>query len=93
MAGDRQKSGRRPTKLGRQLVEFPLDLRLARMIIEAARNDCLKEMLVIASALAIQDPRERPVEKRQHADQLHARFRDETSDFLSWLLSVGVPRR
>ena len=86
LPGDRQDSGRRPTRLGRQLVEFPLDLRLARMIIEAGRNDCLNEMLVIASALAIQDPRERPVEKRQHADQLHARFRDESSDFLSWLL-------
>jgi ATP-dependent helicase HrpA len=78
-------SGRWLTKLGRQLAEFPLDLRLARIIIEAGRNDCLKEMLVIAAALAIQDPRERPVEKRQHADQLHARFRDESSDFLSWL--------
>ena len=81
----RQGTGRWLTKLGRQLADFPLDLRLARMIIEAGRNDCLKEMLVIAAALAIQDPRERPVEKRQHADQLHARFRDEASDFLSWL--------
>ncbi len=80
-----QGTGRWLTRLGRQLADFPLDLRLARMLIEAGRNDCLKEMLVIASALAIQDPRERPVEKRQHADQLHARFRDETSDFLSWL--------
>ncbi|MGZ5383030.1 MAG: ATP-dependent RNA helicase HrpA [Acidimicrobiia bacterium] len=80
-----QGTGRWLTKLGRQLADFPLDLRLARMIIEAGRNDCLKEVLVIAAALAIQDPRERPVEKRPHADQLHARFRDEASDFLSWL--------
>ena len=86
LPGDTRDSARRPTKLGRQLVEYPLDLRLARIIIESGRNDCLNEMLVIAAALAIQDPRERPVEKRQHADQHHARFRDETSDFLSWLL-------
>ena len=78
-------SGRWLTKLGRQLAEFPLDLRLARMIIEADRNDCLREVLVIAAALAIQDPRERPSDQRQHAHQLHARFRDETSDLLSWL--------
>lgn len=78
-------TGRWLTKLGRQLAEFPLDLRMARMVIEADRADCIKEVLVIASALAIQDPRERPVEKRQHADQLHARFRDEGSDLLSWL--------
>ena len=78
-------TGRWLTRLGRQLAEFPLDLRLARMVIEAERGDCLKEVLVIAAALAIQDPRERPVEQRPHADQLHARFRDEASDLLSWL--------
>jgi ATP-dependent helicase HrpA len=82
---DQQGTGRWLTKLGRQLAEFPLDLRMARMVIEAERADCLKEVLVIASALTIQDPRERPVEKRPHADQLHARFRDEGSDLLSWL--------
>jgi ATP-dependent helicase HrpA len=80
-----QGTGRWVTKLGRQIAEFPLDLRLARIVIEAGRNDCLKEVLVIAAALAIQDPRERPVDQRQKADQLHARFRDEGSDLLSWL--------
>lgn len=80
-----QGTGRWLTQLGRQLAEFPLDLRLARMVIEADRNDCLKEVLIIAAALAIQDPRERPTDHREHADQLHRRFRDRDSDFLSWL--------
>ncbi len=76
---------RRLTKLGRRLSRIPLDIRLARMVLEADRNDCLYEVEVIAAALSIQDPRERPLEKEQQADQAHARFRDETSDFLSWL--------
>ena len=80
------ESGRnRLTKLGRQLADLPIDLRLARIIIEANRTASLREILIIASALAIQDPRERPVEKQAQADQAHARFRDEESDFYSWL--------
>ena len=55
------------------------------MILESDRLGCLREVLVITAALSIQDPRERPVEHRAHADQLHARFRDPTSDFLTWL--------
>jgi len=78
-------TGRWLTKLGRLLARFPLDLRLARMLVEAGRNGCLSEVQVIAAALAIRDPRERPAEHRQHADQLHARFRDPDSDLLSWL--------
>jgi ATP-dependent helicase HrpA len=78
-------TGRWLTKLGRLLSRFPLDLRLARMLVEAARNGCLAEVQVIAAAMAIRDPRERPAEHRQHADQLHARFRDPDSDLLSWL--------
>ena len=79
-------SGRqRLTKLGRQLADLPIDLRLARIIIEANRTASLREILIIASALAIQDPRERPAEKQTQADQAHARFRDEDSDFYSWL--------
>ncbi len=77
------------TPLGRQLAKLPLDPRLGRMVIEADRNACLREVLVIASALSIQDPRERPAEHQQHADQLHARFRDEGSDFLGWVLLWG----
>ncbi|MDH3250479.1 MAG: ATP-dependent RNA helicase HrpA, partial [Acidimicrobiia bacterium] len=78
-------SGKWLTKLGRQLAGLPLDLRLARMVVEAEKNVCLSEILVIASALAIQDPRERPTGSEAKADQAHARFRDEASDFLSWL--------
>ena len=55
------------------------------MIVEAERLGCVREVIVIAAALSLQDPRERPEEHRAHADQLHARFKDETSDFLTWL--------
>jgi len=80
------ESGRqRLTKLGRRLADLPIDLRLARIIIEADRTASLREILIITSALAIQDPRERPAEKQTQADQAHARFRDEESDFYSWL--------
>lgn len=80
------KDGRpRLTRLGRQLADLPIDVRLARMIIEANRTACLREVLIITTALAIQDPRERPTEKQMQADQLHARFRDEESDLYSWL--------
>ncbi|MEN8234557.1 MAG: ATP-dependent RNA helicase HrpA, partial [Actinomycetota bacterium] len=82
---DKRDGGPRITELGRRLADLPIDLRLARMIIEADSNACLNEVLVIASALAIIDPRERPAEKETHADQMHARFRDEESDFYSWL--------
>ncbi|MFI6965116.1 ATP-dependent RNA helicase HrpA [Streptomyces sp. NPDC050255] len=76
---------KRLTPLGRQLSQLPVDPRLARMVIEADRNGCVREVMVIASALSIQDPRERPSEKQTQADQNHARFKDETSDFLAFL--------
>ena len=82
---DRPGGGRRLTGIGRDLAKLPLDPRLGRMVIEADRTGCLREVLVIAAALAIQDPRERPKDHEAHADQLHARFRDEGSDFLSFL--------
>ncbi len=75
----------RLTKIGRNLARLPLDIRLGRMVLEADRNLCLSEVEVIAAALSIQDPRERPVDKEQQADQKHARFVDEESDFLGWL--------
>src|SRR3954468_11791124 len=75
----------RLTPLGRQLVALPVDPRLARMGVEADRRGCLREVLVITAALSLQDPRERPVEQQAQADQKHARFKDETSDFLTWL--------
>ena len=77
--------GSRLTPLGRQLVALPLDPRLARMVVEADTRGVLREVLVIAAALSIQDPRERPSEAQTQADQKHARFRDETSDFLTLL--------
>jgi ATP-dependent helicase HrpA len=75
----------RLTALGRQLVALPIDPRLARMVTEAAKRGCLREVLVITAALSLQDPRERPADQQAQADQKHARFRDETSDFLTWL--------
>ncbi|MGH3333376.1 MAG: ATP-dependent RNA helicase HrpA, partial [Nocardioidaceae bacterium] len=80
-----RRQGHRLTKLGRQLVVLPIDPRLARMIVEADRLGCLREVLVIAAALSIQDPRERPAEQQAQADQKHARFRDQGSDFLTLL--------
>ncbi|MFJ4920761.1 ATP-dependent RNA helicase HrpA [Streptomyces sp. NPDC088725] len=79
------RKGQRLTPLGRKLSQLPVDPRLARMVIEADKNGCVREVMVIAAALSIQDPRERPAEKQTQADQQHARFKDETSDFLALL--------
>ncbi|MFH9891899.1 ATP-dependent RNA helicase HrpA [Streptomyces luteogriseus] len=76
---------KRLTDTGRKLAQLPVDPRLARMVLEADRNGCAREVMVIAAALSIQDPRERPVDRQAQADQLHARFKDETSDFLAYL--------
>jgi len=73
------------TKIGQQLAHLPIDPRLARMLIEAVNNGALREVMVIISALSIQDPRERPLEKQQAADEKHRRFNDKESDFLSLL--------
>ena len=71
--------------IGRRLARLPLDPRLGRMVLEAHEQGCLDQVLVIASALSIQDPRERPQDKQAQADQSHARFVDPTSDFLAFL--------
>ncbi|MEU2563562.1 ATP-dependent RNA helicase HrpA [Streptomyces longispororuber] len=76
---------KRLTQAGRKLAQLPVDPRLARMVLEADRNGCVREVMVIAAALSIQDPRERPADKQTQADQHHARFKDETSDFLAYL--------
>ncbi|MEW2515024.1 ATP-dependent RNA helicase HrpA [Streptomyces sp. NPDC046870] len=76
---------KRLTETGRKLAQLPVDPRLARMVLEADKNGCVREVMVIAAALSIQDPRERPAEKQTQADQQHARFKDETSDFLAYL--------
>ncbi|MGI8645249.1 MAG: ATP-dependent RNA helicase HrpA, partial [Nocardioides sp.] len=73
------------TRTGRRLARLPIDPRLARMILEAERLGCVREVVVIAAALSLQDPRERPAEQRPQADQQHARFKAEGSDFLTWL--------
>ncbi len=75
----------RLTKVGRRLVSFPVDPRLGRMILEADRLGVLPEVLAITAALSVQDPRERPVDQQAQADQLHARFKHESSDFLTLL--------
>jgi len=75
----------RVTKVGREIAQLPLDPRYARMVVEASRLGVAREVIAIVAGLSIQDPRERPVEKRERADQLHSRFRDPTSDFISLL--------
>ncbi len=76
---------RRLTQIGRQVAKLPIDPRIARMILAAAQETCVKEILIIASALSIQDPRERPMDAQQAADLAQEQFRDELSDFLSYL--------
>ncbi|BBB26835.1 ATP-dependent RNA helicase HrpA [Amphritea japonica] len=71
------------TKLGRQLSRLPVDPKIGRMLLAAVQNNCLAEMIVIASALSVQDPRERPMEKQQAADQKHREYADEESDFVT----------
>ncbi len=73
------------TPLGRQLVQLPVDPRFARMLLAAQSQGCVQELLIITTALSIQDPRERPLEKQQAADQQHRRFADKQSDFLTWV--------
>lgn len=73
------------SELGKQLSRLPLDPRLARMVLAASKMNSLHEVLVIVSALSIQDPRERPLDKQQKANELHGRFTDADSDFNGWL--------
>ncbi len=75
----------RLTAIGKRMARLPVDPRLGRMVLAASDQGCLEEMLVITSALAVQDPRERPADKQQQSDQMHARFRHEKSDFMAWL--------
>jgi len=73
------------TSIGKQLSHLPIDPRVGRMLIAAGEHQCISEMLVIASALEIQDPRERPMEKQLQADQAHSQYKDVKSDFVSIL--------
>ncbi|WP_459711948.1 ATP-dependent RNA helicase HrpA [Paraburkholderia sp. 2C] len=72
------------TPLGRELARLPLDPRVGRMILAARDQQALREVLIIASALSVQDPRDRPIEAQEQADQAHRRFADERSEFLQW---------
>ena len=73
------------TPTGQKMARMPIDPRLARMLVAGSDFDCMREMLIVVAALAVQDPRERPVNKRQQADQKHAEFRQDDSDFLFYL--------
>jgi ATP-dependent helicase HrpA len=76
---------RQLTAIGWRLAKFPVDPKIARMILAAKQENCLHELLIIAAALSLQDPRDRPFEQQAAADQAHRRFQDERSDFLSYL--------
>jgi ATP-dependent helicase HrpA len=76
---------RRVSKIGRQIARLPLDPRIGRMLLSAAHNHCLAEVQIIAAALSVQDPRERPMDRQQAADQAHQQFRHKESDFLTFL--------
>ncbi|MBT8161089.1 MULTISPECIES: ATP-dependent RNA helicase HrpA [Arthrobacter] len=80
-----QGSGGGLTAVGQKLAQLPVDPRLGRMIVEAGKRGCVKEVMILAAALTIQDPRERPTDKQQLAAEKHARFRDENSDFTGFL--------
>jgi ATP-dependent helicase HrpA len=73
------------TPTGRALARLPVDPRLARMVLEARDQQCLAEMLIIASALSVQDPRDRPMSEREASEAAHAKFGDDKSEFLSWI--------
>ncbi|MEP6481793.1 MAG: ATP-dependent RNA helicase HrpA, partial [Rhodoglobus sp.] len=73
------------TRIGKQLSQLPIDPRLARMVVESKQHATTREVMAIVSGLSIQDPRERPLERRAQADQQHARFVDPTSDFITLL--------
>jgi ATP-dependent helicase HrpA len=76
---------RQLTPLGHELAKLPLDPKVARLLLAGRQYHCLNEILIIASALALQDPRDRPAERREAADAAHQRFNDERSDFLAYI--------
>ncbi len=78
-------AGRQVVKLGHQLAHWPLDVRLARMLLEGTKQNCVQELVVLAAGLSIQDPRERPLDATAAADEAHDRFADDDSDFMALL--------
>ncbi|MDQ1691481.1 MAG: ATP-dependent helicase HrpA, partial [Pseudonocardiales bacterium] len=85
LEGTRGEGSPELTDIGRKIAQLPVDPRLARMITEADQRGCVRDVLVLAAALSIQDPRERPVDAQQAADARHARFVDANSDFAGYL--------
>lgn len=85
LSEDSQADEVRLTNVGKQLARIPVDPRMARMLVEAHTNGCLNRAIIVVAALTIQDVRERPMEEQAQADQQHARFKDTSSDFLSYL--------
>lgn len=83
--GKKGYQGPQLTSLGRQLAQLPIDPRLGRMVLAAREFGCVREVMVITAALSIQDPRERPQQAQQKADEAHQRFHDKDSDFMSYL--------
>ncbi|BCW72001.1 ATP-dependent RNA helicase HrpA [Arthrobacter sp. NicSoilB8] len=83
--GSLGRNGGGLTAVGQKLAQLPVDPRLGRMIVEAGKRGCVREVMILAAALTIQDPRERPTDKQQLAAEKHARFRDENSDFTGYL--------
>ncbi|HBI05779.1 MAG TPA: ATP-dependent RNA helicase HrpA, partial [Erwinia persicina] len=73
------------TPSGRSLAQLPVDPRLAKMVLEAQKYGCVREVMIITAALSIQDPRERPAEKKQASDEKHQRFADKDSDFIAFV--------
>ncbi|MDV6013704.1 ATP-dependent RNA helicase HrpA [Haloechinothrix sp. LS1_15] len=90
--GRGKHSAHRLTAIGRKLARFPVDPRMARMVVEAEQQGCARQVMVIAAGLSIQDPRERPAEHTDAADTMHARFAHPHSDFLSYLNLWGYLR-
>ena len=82
---EREGQGFRLTRKGKMMARIPMDPRISRMLLEAQREGCLKEVAVIASALSIQDPRERPLDRQEEVDQAHSPFKDPDSDFITLL--------
>ena len=82
---EEKKQGWELTPIGRQLAQLPVDPRLAKMLLSAVNFGCVYEVMIIVSALSIQDPRERPTDKQQASDEKHRRFADKKSDFLAFL--------
>ena len=84
-SGGKLEGGRQLTPLGHELARLPLDPKIARLLLAGRQYHCLTEILIIASALSVQDPRDRPLDRQEAADAAHKRFADERSDFLAYL--------